>query len=213
MYSSIFITGFRATGKTTIGREVAQRLGWRFFDSDVFISERAGMTVAELTAQGTDWKLFRQMEVDFLKEIATQQNVVLAMGGGACVNDVVHEASGKTFGEIGKEIVSQINNAFVVLLTASETVVSDRIREEESRVGGAGTVRPMLDSNLAQQIQGMDASQITNEVILHSLKIWRERQSLYAQLTDNVLDTSKFSVEECTEKILEWLQGGNKFSL
>jgi len=201
MYSSIFLTGFRATGKTTVGQALAQKLGWRFVDSDAVISERAGMTINELTKKGTDWKLFRQMEVDLLKEMLSQQNIVFSMGGGGCVNDIPHEMSGKTFGEIGKDMLKQAENILVVLLTAPEAVVSDRIREAESQ--SEETIRPMLDSS---QMQAGDKSQIINDIILNSLKVWRERQSLYAQLTDTIIDTGKLSLEECVEKIVDELK-------
>jgi len=45
---NIFIGGFMCSGKTSVGRELARRLGWSFTDTDIAIEERAGMTVPEI---------------------------------------------------------------------------------------------------------------------------------------------------------------------
>ncbi|MDD2453664.1 MAG: shikimate kinase, partial [Synergistaceae bacterium] len=48
---NIFIGGFMCSGKTSVGRELARRLGWSFTDTDIAIEERAGMTVPEILRQ------------------------------------------------------------------------------------------------------------------------------------------------------------------
>ena len=45
---NIFIGGFMCSGKTSVGSELARRLGWTFTDTDRVIEERAGMTVPEI---------------------------------------------------------------------------------------------------------------------------------------------------------------------
>jgi shikimate dehydrogenase len=84
----IFLIGFMGSGKTTVGRILARRLGASFFDTDSLIEERAGMPVPELfntRGEGT----FREMERDLLREFSTRSRkrgarpaLVIATGGG-----------------------------------------------------------------------------------------------------------------------------------
>ncbi len=79
---NIILTGFRATGKTTVGRLVAQRLGWVFQDTDALLCQRLGASVAEVVAR-LGWPAFRQAERVLLRELRTMRQTVLATGGGA----------------------------------------------------------------------------------------------------------------------------------
>jgi shikimate kinase len=78
----IFLIGFMASGKTTVGRLLAERLGWAFVDLDRLIEEAAGKTIpAIFAAEGEAG--FRKREADALGEVATQRRTVVATGGGA----------------------------------------------------------------------------------------------------------------------------------
>ncbi|NJN68189.1 MAG: shikimate kinase [Chloroflexaceae bacterium] len=82
---NIILTGFAGTGKTTIGQEVARRLGFPFVDMDWLIEERQGRTIGEIFA--TDGEpFFRQLEADLCHEIGQWQGYVIATGGGTLVN-------------------------------------------------------------------------------------------------------------------------------
>jgi len=72
------------TGKTTIGKLVAEKLGWRFIDSDRLIEQRVGKSIAELFAEGSEAH-FRQMEADLCVEIAGWRQTVVATGGGMVI--------------------------------------------------------------------------------------------------------------------------------
>jgi len=87
-YLRVVLTGYRACGKTTVGRLLAARLGWPFLDSDEEIVRRSGHTVAELVASG-GWPAFRALERGLLEELAAVSPLVLATGGGAILH---HEA-------------------------------------------------------------------------------------------------------------------------
>lgn len=68
-------------GKTTIGRALARRLGWRFIDSDHEIEARTGVsipTIFEIEGESG----FRRREVQVLHELTELRNVVMATGGG-----------------------------------------------------------------------------------------------------------------------------------
>jgi 3-dehydroquinate synthase len=85
--SPIFLIGFMATGKSTIGALVAERLGRRFVDLDARIEERAGMPVPEIFRQWGE-RGFRERESEVLAEVAAERGVVVACGGGTpCFGD------------------------------------------------------------------------------------------------------------------------------
>jgi shikimate kinase len=78
---NLFLIGARGTGKTTVGRLVAERLGWRFCDADVLLEERAGKTIRAIFETEGE-AAFRDRESALLAEIAGRQDHVVATGGG-----------------------------------------------------------------------------------------------------------------------------------
>ena len=70
------------SGKTTVGAIVAQRLGWRFADTDDVIEAEAGYTIAELFTRDGE-PAFRDREHTTIARLASQDALVLALGGGA----------------------------------------------------------------------------------------------------------------------------------
>ncbi len=79
---NIVLTGFRATGKTSVGRLLAAKLGYGFVDADQLLSERLGSTIAECVARH-GWDRFRQAERQLLAEVPAMSCTVMATGGGA----------------------------------------------------------------------------------------------------------------------------------
>lgn len=77
----IYLVGFMAAGKTTVGRSLAQRLGWRAEDVDELIEKRERMTVAEIFARHGE-PHFRQVEREMLRLLQPMRHVVVATGGG-----------------------------------------------------------------------------------------------------------------------------------
>lgn len=77
---NFYLVGLPGSGKTTVGRILARRLGWRFVDLDRLIVSREGKTVAELFAEGE--AEFRQKETEALKSILGEENCVVSTGGG-----------------------------------------------------------------------------------------------------------------------------------
>lgn len=82
---SIFFTGFMATGKSRIGSLTAASLGWKFFDTDKLVEERAGKSVAEIFAEDGE-PAFRELEMIVLREICGQGPMVASLGGGTLLN-------------------------------------------------------------------------------------------------------------------------------
>lgn len=77
----IYLVGFMATGKSTVGRALAARLGWQFEDIDELIERRERMTIADIFAQRGE-PHFRAVEKEILKLLQPLRHVVVATGGG-----------------------------------------------------------------------------------------------------------------------------------
>jgi shikimate kinase len=77
----IYLTGFMGSGKSTVGRRLAERLGAPFVDLDEEIEQRAGMRVREIFEQHGE-PAFRGLEQEALRATAELPDVVVATGGG-----------------------------------------------------------------------------------------------------------------------------------
>lgn len=78
----IVLTGFMGAGKSTVGRLLADQLGWTFLDLDAHLEARAGATVPELFERHGE-PHFRRLESSALASALRQPQLVLALGGGA----------------------------------------------------------------------------------------------------------------------------------
>lgn len=77
---NIIIIGMPGSGKTTLGKALAQRLGREFFDADDVIVEQEGKPIKELFAVCED--CFRDAEIRASKTLAAKEGIVVACGGG-----------------------------------------------------------------------------------------------------------------------------------
>ena len=78
---NIILIGFMGSGKTTVGRMLATRLGCSFFDTDLYIEEQADMKISDIfTNKGED--AFRALEFGMLKKIVELEDTVISTGGG-----------------------------------------------------------------------------------------------------------------------------------
>ncbi|MDA3835291.1 MAG: shikimate kinase AroL [Spirochaetales bacterium] len=87
---NIILIGYRATGKTTLGRRLADHLGFSFVDTDHAIEEHEGQCIADMVQQH-GWPYFRQREKEMLLELAGRRNHVIATGGGAVLHQDIWE--------------------------------------------------------------------------------------------------------------------------
>lgn len=82
----IFLVGFMGSGKTTIGKIMAKQLGFQFLDTDAYISQKEGKSIATIFSEIGE-KGFRKMEMNTLKDFQSlTQNYVIATGGGMPCN-------------------------------------------------------------------------------------------------------------------------------
>jgi len=81
----IVLTGYRATGKTSVGRILADRLSFSFVDTDREIEKQQGKSISQMVAE-YGWSYFRAAEHDFLASLVPRENLVVAPGGGAILH-------------------------------------------------------------------------------------------------------------------------------
>jgi len=123
---NIVITGFMGTGKTTVGREVAGRLGMKFYDTDEMVEARCEMSVAEIFERfGED--RFREIERAVFSELVEAvEDAVISTGGGTLLCRGIDDR--------------MLDSSMVCCLTASVEVLKRRIGESRSRpLAGAAT--------------------------------------------------------------------------
>lgn len=78
----IILIGFMGSGKTSVGRVLASRLGWDLVDTDALVEARAGATVADIFRDRGE-PSFRELESEVLASLGGRTRVVIATGGGA----------------------------------------------------------------------------------------------------------------------------------
>lgn len=82
---NIVLTGFMGTGKSSVGRRLARRLGLKFVDTDELITKQAGMSVKDIFDQFGEPK-FRELERQVVARVSGEKGLVIATGGGVVLD-------------------------------------------------------------------------------------------------------------------------------
>ncbi len=77
----VFLTGYMCSGKSTLGRELAEQMHLQFIDLDDFIEQEQGMTINRLFSTLGE-RRFREIETDALRRVVALTDVVISCGGG-----------------------------------------------------------------------------------------------------------------------------------
>lgn len=125
----IVLTGFMGAGKSTVGRLIADRIGWDFLDLDICIETSTGKSTRELfDALGEPG--FRELETDLWASVLQKSQVVIAPGGA-----VIDKPE-------NQRMLAESAGTFVIFLDAPFHTLIDRcIRQEQ---GEGATYRPLL---------------------------------------------------------------------
>jgi shikimate kinase len=121
---NIVLIGYRGTGKSTIGRAVAARLGREMVSTDKEIVRRAGSSIPEIVA-AHGWDYFRDLESTICQELAGKDDLVIDTGGGA----ILRQQNVDVFKRNGR----------LVWLTASVETIAARIGSDRQRPSLTGT--------------------------------------------------------------------------
>ncbi|MCX7770480.1 MAG: shikimate kinase [Proteobacteria bacterium] len=123
----IYLIGFMASGKTTIGKVLAEKLGWVFIDTDEIIERKKGMPIKEIFSTYGEM-YFRELEREVLEDLKDMDKVVVSVGGGMPV----------FFDNL--EIMK--STGYTVYLYVSEDVLLKRLKNNEE-----SQKRPIVSSN------------------------------------------------------------------
>ena len=115
---NIVLVGFMGSGKTTVGKLMAEQTGMPLLDMDSIIQERAGKTINEIFADEGEAH-FRALERSLVQELAETEGNIISTGGGIVLNPENIRDFEKT-------------GLVVCLLVDAETVL-DRVRHDTSR--------------------------------------------------------------------------------
>jgi shikimate kinase len=112
------------TGKTVVGKALADKLGREFVEMDALIVQKAGKSIPEIFSAGGEIT-FREIEIEVTKEVAGKRNAVIACGGGVVLNKINTD-------RLKEECI-------IVYLTASPRVIL-------KRTSGDKNGRPLLNA-------------------------------------------------------------------
>ena len=123
MKTNIALIGFMGTGKTAVGKVLAEKLGRSFVELDLLIEQKVGKAISEVFQQEGEIA-FRELELEVTREVSKSRDLVIACGGGIVLNKI--------------NVDRLKENAIIVYLTASPGVILKRVANEEGQ-------RPLLE--------------------------------------------------------------------
>jgi shikimate kinase len=179
----VALTGYMGSGKSAIGKILAQRLGWRFLDLDDLVESREARAIAEIFALSGE-SGFRMAEREALKELLTaksltETNMVLSLGGGA----IMQPENRVTLERIG---------TVVVFLSASAQELWQRCVTKQT-LGVETKRRPLMKDETSFK------------------QLYTERLPQYQQAQVTV-STSGKSMEQTAEEVHQELEKGGWLS-
>jgi shikimate kinase len=128
---NIILTGFMGSGKTEVGKRLAQRLGYAFLDTDKLIEEKTGKSISEIFREEGE-SSFRELETEVIKNLSGITGYIISTGGGIVIRE--------------ENILSLKNIGLVIWLKTSPETIINRISSE--------THRPLLNvDNPLEQIK------------------------------------------------------------
>lgn len=127
--TNIYLVGFMGTGKTSVGKDLANRLGMDFVDMDDVIVQRAGKTIPEIFTEDGE-PHFRTIERGVAHDLAAGTGLVVATGGGVVMDN--------------RNMDDFYRSGSVVCLSASPETILKRVAED--------TNRPLLAGDLEEKL-------------------------------------------------------------
>lgn len=143
---NVILIGYRASGKTTVGKLLARKLGIPFRDTDCLVEKNAGMPVKEILAS-LGWSFFRCKEKETIQNMIIREDCVIATGGGVVLDEENVEALRKM--------------GIVVWLDAPLHDIIERLKEDAQTSG----IRPQFTRG--------DIETETTEVLQKRIPLYR----------------------------------------
>lgn len=121
MAEHIWLIGMMGSGKSVVGRQLGERLGWEWLDLDELLAQQVGTSITGFWADRGE-EAFRNIEMEAVRAVASEANRVVATGGGVITRE--------------DNVVMMRSSGFVVWLQATPESLVRRI--------GSGASRPLL---------------------------------------------------------------------
>lgn len=137
----VILVGLSGTGKTTVARRLAERVGWPMADSDDWIVAQTGRTIPDLFANEGEPR-FRAIEHAAIRALCAQSRLVLATGGGVVVT-------------AANWPLLRAASRVVWLKARPETIVARIVAQQGE---GVGAVRPLLAGDPLARMQTLAAT-------------------------------------------------------
>lgn len=117
-YRRIVLIGFRGSGKTTVAKELAWKLGWEYVSTDDLIEARIQTSISEFVEK-KGWQSFRRQETAVIAELREKKNAVIDCGGGVV--------------EYPQNMAYLERNALIVWVDAALSDIVMRLQNDSSR--------------------------------------------------------------------------------
>lgn len=167
--NNLILIGFMGTGKSTVGKAVAETIGVPHLDVDAEIERETGRSIPELF-QTHGEAFFRDWETKVLRNVLNEKGRVISTGGGAVLRKENREV--------------MLENGMVIALTASPEEIVRRIGSDSSRPLVMGDIRQRVQELMAER-QGMydfahcvvDTQRNSlDEVVKKIISVWIEQR-------------------------------------
>ncbi len=158
---NVFLIGYRCTGKSSVGKLLAAKLGWPFIDTDSLLVSESGISIKEIVEKH-GWDTFRKMEHAIVNQVCILDRRVVATGGGV----VLAEANVNLMKKNGK---------IVWLKALSETIESRMMLDQDT-----AAFRPSLTSK--------DSISEIEETLLERDPLYRQAMDFYVKTDERRVD-------------------------
>jgi shikimate kinase len=164
---SVILIGYRGSGKTTIGKRLADRLWWKFVDTDELVIKAAGKTIKDIFEQAGENE-FRDLEVGAVRQACAMEEHAISVGGGAVVREENRQAL----------VAAKEAKHKIIYLRCDPAVLLKRIQADPE----TQSTRPPL-THLGGSIDEIN-------------KLLADREPLYRQMMHVELDVTNLSPDE-----------------
>lgn len=150
-FGNLVLCGFMGSGKTTVGKLIAQKAGRTFVDMDQYIEQKQGVRISELFASQGE-AAFRKLEREAARELAQKSGLIIATGGGTLMDP--------------ENIAELKSSGIIVLLDASLEKIQKRLRGDQTRPLLSG---PEHDENLRRlYLERSDRYRLAADIVLRA---------------------------------------------
>lgn len=138
VHRKVFLIGYMASGKSTLGKKIAEQLNLTFLDTDTFIENKIGLEIHQIVKEKS-WDYFRALETEVLETACAYYKIISTGGGMPCSDSAI-----STMKSLG----------LVVYLRCSEATLFDRLSQTtQIRPSLIGLSETALKSHISKQLE------------------------------------------------------------